>query len=94
MNQRLNKVIDWARWHEMFDRERPVMNEIVKLLMLDKKVMLAVYNPKWEHGFRVYGKNESVPSKPIAWRHSACPYAIAEGKVVNVTSEQPELVDG
>lgn len=93
----MNQQTRWDRWHEMFDRERPIINEVVKLLMINKKIIVAVYNPRWENGFRVYGKNESVPSKPIAWRRHTNTPTISQqfGSSGNVDQElQAEVVSG
>lgn len=83
----------WNRWHNMFDRERPDDNEIVDVVLSNSKVKMVVYNPKWENGFRIYGRNEALNEKPLAWRHRALIHDIAEGYVANVDPElQADIV--
>lgn len=88
MNRRLmHGSLAWNRWHNMFDRERPDTNEIVDVVLANSKVKVVVYNTGWENGFRVYGLNEALNEKPLAWRHRAFIHQISNGNVANVDAE-------
>lgn len=52
----------------MNSTERPALDEIVDVVLSNRRVVMAVYNPKWENAFQVCGTQEALTMKPLAWR--------------------------
>jgi hypothetical protein len=56
-----------AGWKNVYD-EKPAVGQIVEVVFGIKRIVLAVYDPKWEHSFCNTRQTESLSSMPILWR--------------------------
>jgi len=70
MNQlkRIQRAVDWKAmgWTPYQPDNLPFEGQTVEVCLSNKRVLVAVYDPKWEHGFHV--NNEAVPNRPTMWR--------------------------